>query len=294
MSQISTITSGLPTRQEITTALREGGWLLLRQTRLDLPGFSAFFEPLCGKLTFDPARQFASSVAQTVDAGQEAVGLHIENGNTPLPPDLVAFFSARSASEGAQTTICDGAAVYRALPAKLREHFAQPYTMTRRLPQIIWQRYVAKAMHIDDESSVSLEQLARFIDSVPGQSYELEKDGSICYHLRLSAIRDDNVANTPAFANALLGPSYNYEPPSYRLADGGRLEQALLDELAAICETFTEEIQWRDGDIAIIDNKRCLHGRRAIPVPLSERDLYIAMGSGAPAIDAAHDKEHAA
>lgn len=294
MSKISCITNNLPDRNEIVNGLRDNGWLLLRQTTLDLPAFSDFFRPLCGNLTFDPARQFASSVAQTVDAGQDAVGLHIENGNTPLPPDLVAFFSARSASEGAQTTICDGAAVYEALPAKLKAQLSRPYTMTRHLPKIIWQRYVAKVMGIDDETSVSVAQLTQFIRSVPGQSCELEEDGSICYHLELSAIRDDNFANTPAFANALLGPSYNYEPPTYRLADGGRLEQVLLDELAAICETFTKEIQWCDGDVAIIDNKRCLHGRRAITVPLSERHLFIAMGSRAPAVDAPHKKEYAA
>ena len=32
------------------------------------------------------------------------------------------------------------------------------------------------------------------------------------------------------------------------------------------------------GDIVIIDNKRCMHGRREITVPLSERRLAIAMG----------------
>jgi len=34
--------------------------------------------------------------------------------------------------------------------------------------------------------------------------------------------------------------------------------------------------------VAVIDNKRCLHGRRAIEVPLAERELVIAMGLRAP------------
>ncbi len=269
----------LPARREIEATLADKGWLLINAGDIQVSGFTAFFKPLCEQLTFDPARQSVTDAVQSVDAGTDAVGLHIENGNTPLPPDLVAFFSARSASSGSQTTVCDGAAVYKSLPSQLLKRLEKPYTMTRSLPKVIWQRYVATAENISDAATVTTQQLDAFIHRVPNQSCILNDDGSIRYQLTLSALRSDNYGAIPAFANALLGPSYNYEPPEYRSHDGTLIETALLEDVAELCEQHTEEIDWKDGDIAIIDNKRCLHGRRAITVPLSERSLFIAMGS---------------
>ena len=164
-------------------------------------------------------------------------------------------------------------------PSQLVKRLEKPYTMTRSLPKVIWQRYVATAENISDAATVTTQQLDAFIHRVPNQSCILNDDGSIRYQLTLSALRSDNYGAIPAFANALLGPSYNYEPPEYRSHDGTLIETALLEDVAELCEQHTEEIDWKDGDIAIIDNKRCLHGRRAITVPLSERSLFIAMGS---------------
>lgn len=290
---ISSLAS-VPEVEEVHAALVKDGWLLIERTALDLEGFSAFFRSLCNVLTFDPARQFASSVAQSVDAGTAAVGLHIENGNTPMPPDVIAFFSMRSATNGSQTTVCDGAAVYRSLPTRLRNRLSQPYSMTRQLSKKIWQTYVATASAIADSSTVTEEQLDEFMRAYPGQSYQMQANGDIQYRLQIPAVREDNFAESPAYANALLGPSYNYEPPEYRAYDGRLLEQALFEELAAICEEHTREIAWQDGDIAVIDNKRCLHGRRAIAVPLCERELVIAMGLRTEAKTIAQDQGVAA
>jgi alpha-ketoglutarate-dependent taurine dioxygenase len=82
----------------------------------------------------------------------------------------------------------------------------------------------------------------------------------------------------PSFANALLGPSYNYEAPVYRFSNGDIIASEVFEELRQLCELHTQEISWADGMIAIIDNKRVMHGRREILVPLSERELCIAMG----------------
>jgi len=265
----------------IREQLQQQGWTLLRGFDTDLVSFSDLIHSLSERLTFDPARESVSEAAQKVDAGCEPVGLHIENGNTPIPPETVAFYSALSASHGAQTTVCDGHAVYQALPSRLRERLEQPYTMTRYLPEVVWRTYIAQNLQFDDAGDVTVAHLQRFIDSIPGQQYSLREDQGIDYTLTLNAIRSDNRANTPAFANALLGPSYNYETPVYRFADGEEFNAELLEELSSLCEQHIEEVQWQDGDIVIIDNKRCMHGRRAIPVDLSQRKLYIAMGVGA-------------
>ena len=84
------------------------------------------------------------------------------------------------------------------------------------------------------------------------------------------------MSNGKAFANAILGPSHNYEPPVYRLDDGSVVSADEIKELRDIAETCTVEINWQDGDVAVIDNTRVMHGRRAIKD--QDRTLFIGMG----------------
>jgi len=266
---------------EIKQRLHQQGWVLLRDEGYDLGTFSSLMNRLCERLTFDPAREYSSPQTQTVDAGTDAVGLHIENGNTPLPPDIVAFHSALSATKGSQTTVCDGAEVYHNLPAELKLLFGGTMTVSRYLPKPIWQRYVAKALAPNggvDESDISLSDLDLFMQKVPGQSYSLAHDDGIEYTLKFQPVRSDNVSGVRAFANAILGPSYNYQTPIYRFSDRTELSQEIIEQLRELCERYTQEIAWQDGDVAVIDNKRIMHGRREILVPLNERKLYIGMG----------------
>ena len=64
------------------------------------------------------------ALAAPLITGLGPIGLHIENGNTPVCPDVVLFYSARAAFEGSQTTICDGrevAARFDAISDRSRE-----------------------------------------------------------------------------------------------------------------------------------------------------------------------------
>lgn len=280
MSALSAVDYSSTPVDEIRRSLMTRGWVLLRDEGYTLQRFSELMHQLCDRLTFDPAREFVSRQAQKVDAGNAAVGLHIENGNTPLPPDIVAFYSDLSAEQGSETTFCDGALVYRNLPAHLREQFSQPITATRFLPRPMWQRYVATALGLAEADGANLQHLQQFIDALPGQAFSPARDGGIDYTLTIAPLREDNLVGIPSFANALLGPSYNYEAPVYRFANGETVDRAMLLELADLCEPFTRQLAWRDGDVLLLDNKRFMHGRRCIPVSLNQRRLYIGMGLG--------------
>lgn len=269
----------------VLKALQTQGWILLRGHDYNVDSFSTLMNTLCQSLTYDPARENINKHAQKVDAGTHPVGLHIENGNTPMPPDVIAFYSELSASKGSQTTLCDGHAVYEALPADLKTLFTQPIRISRYLPKNIWQNYVATATgHLKDMDKLSLEDLKTFIDSSSSETLthfiEPQSDGGIRYTLQVPAIRTDNLSNLPAFANTLLGPSFNYEKPEFTLANGKPVSPETMNQLTQICEAYTQEIAWQDSDVLVIDNKRVMHGRREIQVPLNERKLYIAMGLG--------------
>ena len=258
--------------------LKRDGWVLLRGFDHNITIFSELVAHYCSKLTFDPARQYCDKSTQKVDAGTGAIGLHIENGNTPFPPDLVGFYSKKSANFGSQTTICDGSAVFQALSDELKLKFSQTLTVSRTLPEQLWKSYaVNEHPAINNIDEVDASHIDEILAVLPNHRGRLNEDGSLYYQLDISPVIASQLSNQIAFANAILGPSLNYEAPHYKFADGSDISAGLKQELESIAEEFTLEISWRDGDMTLIDNKRVMHGRRAIS-DQANRELYIGMG----------------
>lgn len=258
--------------------LKSDGWVWLRGFDVDLDSFAELLKKFCTRLTFDPARQNSSRSTQKVDAGTDAVGLHIENGNTPFPPDLVGFYCGKSASRGSQTTVCDGAKLYEQLPETLKKRFSQTLTVTRDLPEALWKRYAANEHPgIGHEDQVDASHLEQILSIVPNHRGTLNDDGSLHYELDIDPVIKSRFSPSVAFANAILGPSFNYQPPRYTFADGSEITEGLKQQLADLAEEFTLEVPWQDGDVVLIDNKRVMHGRRQI-LDWENRELYIGMG----------------
>jgi alpha-ketoglutarate-dependent taurine dioxygenase len=267
---------------QIKHQLNDSGWVLLRGFDASLPKFSELLKQFCNKLTFDPAREFADKSSQKVNAGNEPVGLHIENGNTPFPPNLVAFYSEKSAKKGSQTTLCDGLELFQNMSAQLQQTWQQTVTVSRRLPSQLWRQYVVNQHpEVSCVTEVTEKHLADFIAINKHQRGTINADDSLDYELDIQPCLPINETDSTAqysFANAILGPSFNYEKPNYTFQNGQAVREKLINETAELAEKYTQEIHWQDGDIAIINNKRVLHGRRAIIGGLTNRQLFIGMG----------------
>lgn len=263
--------------ENINSDLAADGWTLLRGFQMDMPIFSELTSKLCKTITFDPARENTNKNTQKVDAGFGPIGLHIENGNTPVCPDIVTFYSAKAAFEGSQTTVCDGRRVFEAFSDVQKERWLQRMTVKRTLPEALWKRYLANEHPaISEPEEVTHEHILQFKAAIPDQDFTLNADGSLEYRIKLSPVRMSSVSGGRAFANAILGPSHNYEPPIYTLDDHTTVSSDEIADLRDIAETCTIEINWQDGDVAVIDNTRVMHGRRAIKD--QDRQLFIGMG----------------
>lgn len=262
----------------IRADLESDGWTLLRGFKLDMTAFSALTTALCRKITFDPAREYGDANTQKVDAGTGPIGLHTENGNTPVCPDIVAFYSPVAAFEGSQTTICDGRDVFAAMDEDRKARWQQPMVVERYLPETLWKRYLANEHPaISRPEEVTARHVEEFRAAIPNQDFDLLEDGGINYRLTVSPVRGSALSGGQAFANAVLGPSHNYAPPRYRFAEGDDIGRDEIEDLRALAETCTHEINWQDGDIAVLDNTRVMHGRRAIVD--TNRQLFIGMGN---------------
>jgi len=284
---ITTLQNNDVTDENIVTLakhhLSENGWVLLRGFDLNLDKFSKLLQQFCQQLTFDPAREFADNTSQKVNAGKEAVGLHIENGNTPFPPEYVGFYSHKSAKSGSQTTVCDGRELFKNMPVELQKKWQQQVTVSRQLPAHLWRKYVAtQHPNISFISEVTDKHLQDFITVNKNQRGTINLDDSLDYALDIQPClfseREDK-GNEISFANAILGPSFNYEKPTYTFSNGDQISELIIKQTAELAEQYTHEVNWQDGDVVLIDNKRVLHGRRAIHGELADRQLYIAMGS---------------
>ena len=263
--------------ENINSDLAADGWTLLRGFKMDMPIFSELTSKLCKTITFDPARENTDKNTQKVDAGLGPIGLHIENGNTPVCPDIVTFYSAKAAFEGSQTTVCDGRRVFEAFSDVQKERWLQRMTVKRTLPEALWKRYLANEHPaISEPEEVTHEHILQFKAAIPDQDFTLNADGSLEYRIKLSPVRMSSVSGGRAFANAILGPSHNYEPPIYTLDDRTTVSSDEIADLRDIAETCTIEINWQDGDVAVIDNTRVMHGRRTIKD--QDRQLFIGMG----------------
>jgi alpha-ketoglutarate-dependent taurine dioxygenase len=262
---------------ELLELLRPAGFLILRGFEPDIDGFSQLVRRASSRVTLDPARSFSGDVAQKVDAGFDEVGLHCENGNAPLLPHLTWFFCERAASTGSQTTVCDGHRVWDALPAAARDAFtAHDIVYTRRVDEARWKTFVAHTLG-DGRSAgeVAIEDLQRIMAMSEGTTFEALDDGAIVYSFRTPAAHATLWSDRPAFANSILGPSFNYERPRIGFDDGGEIPADILAEVERVTAELTEDIDWIDGDIALIDNTRVMHGRRAIVDP--DRTIYNAL-----------------
>ncbi|MAY89085.1 MAG: hypothetical protein CML02_20470 [Pseudooceanicola sp.] len=263
---------------QIRAHLKEDGWTLLRGFRPDMAAFSTLTTALCRKITFDPAREYGDANSQKVDAGIGPIGLHTENGNTPVCPDIVAFYSPVAAVEGSQTTVCDGREVFGAMSDAQKARWQRDLIVERYLPEHLWKRYLANEHPaISHPEEVTPEHVEQFRAAIPNQEFDMLEDGGINYRLTVAPVRGSALSGGQGFANAVLGPSHNYAPPRYRFGGADIVNEDEVEEIRALAETCTHEINWQDGDIAVLDNTRVMHGRRAIVD--TNRQLFIGMGN---------------
>lgn len=265
-------------RADLYGALAEHGVLLLRGCLDNVRVFSAFVREHSSRLSLDPARAMDGGAAQLVDAGRDAIGLHCENGNSPFWPDLTWFYCDIPARIGSETTVCDGERVLARMSPGCRRFFEeQPIRYARRVEAGKWKRLVQHYRpDLGALEAIRFDHLEALVGDDPNTalSYDPEDD-SIGYAFTVSAIQVSTLSQRPAFANSLLGPSFNYEKPRITRADGAAIPARWLDEFARVSEAETIDIRWQARDMALIDNRRVMHGRRAILD--SNRRIYNAL-----------------
>ncbi len=130
-------------RNVLISKLAEYGVVLLRGFTTDTAQFSNLVTRMTPQTAIDPARAFFAKNVQLVDSGVNEIGLHCENGTTPLVPNVVWFYCERAAVTGSQTTVCDGFEVWETLSPQAKDLFrARKIRFSRNVKSEFWIKYV--------------------------------------------------------------------------------------------------------------------------------------------------------
>ena len=256
-------------RAETVAQYQAHGALLLRGFGADLGAFRAFARQFCrtavvnespGRTALDPENSVWS-----VDGGTNAFSLHPELSREPWKPDA-AFFGCLSApSRGGQTTVCDGIELVRALPEEVRRGLdgRRLVYMKGCWPELL-EFWLGTATPGDD--------LLR--SPPPGCPYRFMRlpDGRIARHFSRPALHKPMFAEGPAFGNFLLFARFNNGRPDYPLLDDMRpVPEDWLQAIKAAGDALTLAVDWREGDVLMLDNTRFMHGRTPILDPAERR-----------------------
>lgn len=264
-------------KAEIKKILEKYGVVLFHGFDSDAQKYSDFLKSLCKKVTLDPAREFVSKTAQLVDSGYDEIPLHCENGLTPFLPDALLFFCEIPASSGSATTYCDGQLVWNELSEKARNYFkSHQFYFNRTIPKKLFEKYVANEYQIQDLSSITPEFYNQIIKAFPQHQLEIQPNGDLIANLNIALVHKTKFSNDLAFANSLIGPSYNYQKPVIHDENGEEIPQEFYDEFKMVSDRLTADILWNKNDMVLIDNTRFMHGRRKIED--KNRRLYAGMG----------------
>ncbi|WP_394824659.1 TauD/TfdA family dioxygenase [Pendulispora albinea] len=266
----------------IWSALRASGAVLLKEAATTPAELEALTSRFAARFRVhqDPSRRrfSADDTTQGVSGGTERIGLHSERAYLPARPELLFFGCLTPPTSGGATTLCDGAAIVEALPA---EHVQRWEEMTllwhTTMERPMWQRLWSADSPVDATAAMD-GMLERAGERARTRHWFEAETMHIEY--RTSSLQRGSIGGKWAFANYLLLQEEDPTGPAARRADGSPVPSELLRHAAAVADGLTVDIRWQRGDVLLIDNTRCMHGRRAIEG--DERLILVRMGDARP------------
>lgn len=197
--------------------------------------------------------------------------LHHEMAQTPISPDKLFFFCKSAADKGGATPICRSDKLYQAIkqkaPKLALEFLEKGLQYTTQMP---FEDNHASGQGRSWKGTLSVETQEQAEEKLAelGYSWEWLIDRSLkAITPVLPAVRIlEN--GTQVFYNQLVAAYLGWqgvkENPSKAITfgDGSHISVEALDLVVSLSKEFTFDLQWQDGDMALVDNKMAMHGRR--------------------------------
>jgi alpha-ketoglutarate-dependent taurine dioxygenase len=261
----------LPPADLLRKEAMAAGVVLLRGFQMKAARFAALADALCeqrGAYGGRKTTHAADASVEAVNPGTHSMTQHAEMAYVPFRPDLLLFWCERPATDGGETTLCDGVQVWERLSEPTRAAFtAQKVVYHWRAGPRVWRQTFAAG----DAAPVIAE-----LSSLPGSKVWAAPDDFLVGDYATPA-QFPTPAGAVAFANSVAAwmPRSAGGDRWVVFEDGSEIPDAMRDELHAALEAVVYAHRWLAGDVLLIDNWRVTHGRRAFT---GERLIFTRMG----------------
>jgi alpha-ketoglutarate-dependent taurine dioxygenase len=249
--------------------LRLRGAILFRGFKSESADFEEFVRLFCGNFVghTNIKRRPVSpdGFTLTVTPGIQAIDLHSEMAYSPFRPDLIWFHCVRPASDGGETTLCDGRDLLSAISEDVRQLFLHSHVRYQYFDMQRWAQVVGAS-----PATGGVPLAAGY----PGVMYRMSKGGNLEYYeYTTAAVTESRISGVKSLATSLLDWGYSFEEACF--ADGSPISSEILSELRSIANAIAIDVKLEAGDVLMLDNARVLHGRRSYEDV--QRDIHLKM-----------------
>ncbi len=265
---------------EIEAELSKSGAVLFRGFPIDSAETFDAFSAAFGYPSFTYQESLSNAVrinfTERVFTANEApkeveIYLHHEMAQTPISPEKLFFFCKSAADQGGATPICRSDQLFNALKSELPELAKQfenkGLRYTTHMPS---QDDALSGQGRSWASTLSVESKAQAEAKLAelGYDWQWQEDGSLKAITPVLPAVLTLETGKKVFYNQLVAAYMGWagvrDDPSRALAfgDGSAIPKEALERIAELSENYTFDLQWQDGDVALLDNKITMHGRR--------------------------------
>ena len=267
-------------RERLLGIVEQAGAVLLRdfplQSDHDFDGaVSAFDLPLftyAGSLSNAVRKHRTEKVFTANEAPPDIeIFLHHEMAQTPLYPGKLFFFCERAAEQGGATPLCRSDLLLKAMQRRMPRFVDKCRSAGLKYTNVMpaeadtgsGQGRSWKSTLNCDTGELAQDRLAEL-----GYSWQWRDDGSLKVTTPVLPATRILASGTEVFFNQLIAAfmgwqdSRNVQEKSVRFGDDTEVSDADMEQVAALAESLSFDLQWRNGDMALVDNFLVMHGRR--------------------------------
>ncbi len=268
-----------PKVEQYKEQLASAGAILFRgfpvRTAEDFDAFSAAFA--YGDFTYQESLSNAVRINFTprVFTANEAppdveIFLHHEMAQTPLSPEKVFFCCLSAAEEGGATPLCRSDWLY----ARFKEQHPK---WAEQFASLGLKYKIQMPADADADSgqgrswasTLSVETVEEAEERLAalGYSWRWEDDGSLVTTTPVMPAIKQLPDGSESFYNQVLAAHLGWKPVGEEqeeplsFGNDDAIDDEALAELDRIANEFVLPLDWQDGDVALVDNHRVMHGR---------------------------------